>query len=144
MEDKKIIERFLQEQSKWLNKAKSYTQPEKFQELSEKAQKKMGDGNEKLQEGFKQIKKFILMIKDFFKNDFLIDKKELMMMIGGLVYFISPIDIVPDFIPFAGLLDDMAIIMYIAKQLTGTVEHYETYKRDFEVRDDVIDVEVEE
>lgn len=144
MEDKKVIEKFIGEESKWTDKAKKYLSKDTFMELSNKAGKKMENGSEKLQEGFGTMKKFIVMIKDFFKNDFLIDKKELLMMIGGLVYFISPIDIVPDFIPMAGLLDDVAVIMYIAKQLTGTMGQYEEYKRDFEIREDVIDVEVEE
>jgi hypothetical protein len=30
--------------------------------------------------------------------------------IGALVYLVSPIDAVPDMIPFAGLLDDAAVI----------------------------------
>jgi len=144
MEDKKVINKYLDEQSKWLQKAKQFTNKDNFKQLSNKAFKKMENGNDKLQDGFKTIRNFIMMITDFFKNDFLIDKKELLMMIGGLVYFISPIDIVPDFIPVVGLLDDMAVILFIAKQLTGTVTHYEEYKRDFEIKDDVIDVTVEE
>ncbi len=32
------------------------------------------------------------------------------MIIGGLFYFISPIDLIPDFIPVAGFLDDIAVI----------------------------------
>ena len=34
---------------------------------------------------------------------------ELAIVAGALLYLISPIDVVPDFIPFAGWFDDMAI-----------------------------------
>ncbi len=33
-------------------------------------------------------------------------------IIGALIYMVSPIDIVPDSIPFFGLLDDVAVITY--------------------------------
>lgn len=36
-----------------------------------------------------------------------------LVIIGALIYVISPIDLVPDFIPGAGLLDDVAVIMLI-------------------------------
>lgn len=147
MEDKKVIKRFQSEENKWTSKAKEFTDKDKFNELKDKVFKKMEGGSEKLQEGFSTMKRFVSMVTDFFKNDFLIEKKELLLILGGLVYFISPIDIVPDFIPLAGLLDDVAIIGFIANKLVGTIGQYEEYQRDFEIREDdleVIDVEVEE
>jgi len=38
-------------------------------------------------------------------------------VIGALIYFISPIDLIPDFIPFFGYLDDLGVIMAVVKFL---------------------------
>ena len=38
-------------------------------------------------------------------------------VIGALIYFISPIDSVPDFIPFAGYLDDLGVVTTVLKFL---------------------------
>lgn len=45
--------------------------------------------------------------------------------IGALVYLISPIDGVPDFIPFAGLTDDAAVIMAAAAKLAADLKRYQ-------------------
>lgn len=37
--------------------------------------------------------------------------------VGALAYLILPIDVVPDFIPIAGLTDDVGVIMYAISQL---------------------------
>jgi uncharacterized membrane protein YkvA (DUF1232 family) len=38
-------------------------------------------------------------------------------VVAGLIYFISPIDAIPDFIPFIGYLDDLGVIMALLKFL---------------------------
>lgn len=38
-------------------------------------------------------------------------------VVGALIYFITPIDLIPDFIPFIGYLDDLGVIMATIKFL---------------------------
>ena len=44
--------------------------------------------------------------------------------VGSLVYLISPLDAVPDFIPAAGLLDDVAVILFVAQMLAESLKTY--------------------
>ena len=38
-------------------------------------------------------------------------------VVAGLIYFISPIDVIPDFIPVIGYLDDLGVILAVIKFL---------------------------
>lgn len=44
--------------------------------------------------------------------------------VGSLIYLISPLDAVPDFIPAAGLLDDVAVILFVAQMLAESLKAY--------------------
>ena len=44
--------------------------------------------------------------------------------IGALVYLISPVDAVPDIVPGVGLLDDVAIILFVCKKLADALKEY--------------------
>jgi len=44
--------------------------------------------------------------------------------VGALAYFISPIDVIPDYIPIIGLLDDAAVIAATVAYLSSELEKY--------------------
>jgi hypothetical protein len=44
-------------------------------------------------------------------------KKELGILIAAIVCFLSPIDLIPDYIPFVGVADDVAIATLVAAYL---------------------------
>lgn len=45
-------------------------------------------------------------------------------ILGTLVYLVSPIDIAPDFIPVAGQIDDIAILTLLVSELSQMVLDY--------------------
>ena len=47
--------------------------------------------------------------------------KEKAIIIGALGYLISPLDVVPDAIPIAGLSDDIAVLIYVLHKVWGKV-----------------------
>ena len=47
---------------------------------------------------------------------------------GGLLYFIIPLDLIPDYIPIAGLLDDYVVLSTIINSLQGELAEYCEWK----------------
>jgi len=45
-----------------------------------------------------------------------------LILIPALLYLLSPIDTVPDFIPFAGFLDDFAVLTYAIKAASKLIK----------------------
>lgn len=53
-------------------------------------------------------------------------------LLGGtavLLYFMSPIDLVPDFIPVIGLLDDAALLAWFMGTIKDEMDRFETWER---------------
>ena len=47
--------------------------------------------------------------------------KDKAIIIGALGYLISPLDVMPDAIPIAGLSDDLAVLIYVLNRVWGDV-----------------------
>ncbi len=45
-------------------------------------------------------------------------KRDKAIVIGALIYFINPIDLIPDFTPFIGFADDMAVLALAFRYLS--------------------------
>ena len=56
-----------------------------------------------------------------------IDLKNIIIIITAFVYLISPIDLIPDFIPMLGLADDVALITFVFNSVSEEIEKFETW-----------------
>ncbi|MCS6812290.1 MAG: DUF1232 domain-containing protein [Cyanobacteria bacterium] len=54
----------------------------------------------------------------WYGNALLNPRTRLWVLLGSLVYLLSPIDISPDLIPFAGQIDDVVLLMMVISGLS--------------------------
>jgi len=72
---------------------------------------------------------FFGMLKDFFTKKYKeIPGGTIAAILGTLLYIFSPIDVIPDFIPVIGLVDDAAVVALCLKLVSLDVEKYKTWK----------------
>ena len=57
-----------------------------------------------------------------------VSRGTLMLLAGGLAYLALPIDLVPDFIPVAGWMDDAAVLGWIFTRCTAEFKKYRGFK----------------
>ena len=88
---------------------------------------KMNDKNLK---GFlDDVKLFFSMLKDFFTKKYTeVPVGTIMAIAGSLLYVLAPIDVIPDFIPVAGYLDDAGIIALCMKFVKNDLDKYKNFK----------------
>jgi uncharacterized membrane protein YkvA (DUF1232 family) len=53
----------------------------------------------------------------------------LLKIIAGFIYFVSPIDLIPDFLPYIGLSDDVALLMFIIKSIDDELTKFKEWKK---------------
>ena len=72
------------------------------------------------------------MVKDYIKGAYRkVPMKTMAMMTAALLYFINPNDVVPDYVPGVGYLDDAAVITYVLKSVKDDVDEYKTWRCSF-------------
>lgn len=73
-------------------------------------------------------------------------------IVASLLYLVNPFDIIPDFIPFAGALDDAAVILACYKMIESDVDEYRQWRdengydyiNDYDEDDDLFEDEYED
>ncbi|WP_421976784.1 YkvA family protein [Roseivirga seohaensis] len=52
----------------------------------------------------------------------------IIMFVAGLIYFVTPIDAIPDFIPVAGLIDDATVLVWLGKSFRSDVDRFKKWE----------------
>ncbi len=103
-----------------------------LQELAGKAKDKIKSvqvGDETLESLFTLVNTFIRMLSAHLKGAYLETPwRTLTLIIAGLLYFVNPFDIVPDFIPVAGLLDDLTFLLLVLKSIRKDVDLFKKWE----------------
>jgi uncharacterized membrane protein YkvA (DUF1232 family) len=81
-----------------------------------------------------KLKLFIRMIKAIAKQEYKkFPKQSLIKIVAGVLYFVLVLDILPDFIPFIGFLDDVFIISWVYDSVKTDLEEFEEWEGTFAV-----------
>lgn len=109
--------------------AKTYVQKnEKLNKLLDRAVKKLRhleEDNEERDSFFGNVKVLIRMIRAHLSGDYrAFTPRTLLIFAFALLYFVIPTDLMPDFIPALGLVDDISLIYYVVKNFAEDIEHF--------------------
>ncbi|GAA0916230.1 YkvA family protein [Nonomuraea longicatena] len=70
------------------------------------------------------------LIKSVMRGDYAgMGKGKLALMAMGLVYLISPIDAVPDFLVLIGVVDDFGVLLWLVASMLGESGRYVDWER---------------
>ena len=79
---------------------------------------------------FSMIPVMISLVKNYVQGKYTtVPYGTILAVLSALVYFLSPIDIIPDFIPLAGYLDDMAVLGLCMNMVSIDIETYEKWRQ---------------
>ena len=85
--------------------------------------------NAKVQRFIQPIQIFIRMIKAHFRGEHRIALSTLGLIVLALVYFLSPIDIIPDFLGVLGFADDLSVVMAVYAKVKDEIEQFLEWER---------------
>jgi len=107
--------------------------PEKLKKLLSEAAKKMQilKGNSPAALALKEkISAAQRMVQAYIRGDYrVIPWKSLLLLVSGIIYFVMPLDLVPDFIPLMGFLDDLSIMLWIFQAVKTDIEDFEEWEK---------------
>jgi uncharacterized membrane protein YkvA (DUF1232 family) len=121
---------FEKEQQVYNKEARNYIDnPKKTLGLLNKAIRMANDRKEILGETREKLQLFFDLIKAYSKGEYKdVSNGTIVTVIGAILYFVSPLDFVPDFIIGLGIIDDAAVIGYTLKKISKELEGFQRWK----------------
>jgi len=71
---------------------------------------------------------FMLLYEMITSSDYSISNKTKIIIAGALAYVVLPIDVIPDFIPIVGWIDDIFVLGITMETLSEEIEKFKKFK----------------
>lgn len=123
--DEKKLDEHLQNEAKRVSEKDVGALLGRAQELDEKLESLPG----RFQKLFNQVKLLFGMIADYWNGAYKdIPWYTIAMAVAAVVYFLSPVDLIPDVIPVIGYVDDATVLLLTFKAIQEDLKAYCAFK----------------
>lgn len=80
--------------------------------------------------GAKWYDDFVLLYEMVTAKGFKLNTRTYIAIAGALAYVVLPIDVIPDFIPGVGFVDDIFVIGIVMKSISDEIERFKAYQKE--------------
>jgi uncharacterized membrane protein YkvA (DUF1232 family) len=92
---------------------------------------KIGQGSEVFYSLQDSVIALARMLKAWWTGEYRsISSTSIIAVVAALLYFSNPFDMIPDFIPVIGQIDDILVLSYLIKMLNKEIERFMAWEQD--------------
>lgn len=96
----------------------------------DEAASKAGRVRKALGEAYEVVGASTRLVLAYVRGDYReVSVRSILLLLGALVYFLSPFDVIPDFIPALGFTDDAALLLATARSLRADIDAFLGWER---------------
>jgi uncharacterized membrane protein YkvA (DUF1232 family) len=87
-------------------------------------------GDNKFKQVFDVARTLIRLVRNYISGSYRqVDTTTIVSGLAVLLYILSPIDLVPDFVPIVGFLDDLALISWFIEKFQGEISRFREWEK---------------
>ena len=104
---------------------------DKAEDLLTKARDKAGRKKGSLAKIWDKVQLLFNLLGDWAKGRYkVVPTKSIVMIIVAIVYFVFPVDLLPDFIVGLGFIDDVAVLGFVIGQIGNDLDEYAAWRNE--------------
>ncbi|MCB9245592.1 MAG: DUF1232 domain-containing protein [Flavobacteriales bacterium] len=110
---------------------------QKMQDLAERSMKLLQAQQDRLAEAGMEFKTLNRMLLAYVRGEYkAYSLKTILSVLGALLYFVNPLDLIPDFIVGLGFVDDLSVLAFVVKQIGTDLERFREWE-EAQTQDDI-------
>ena len=82
-----------------------------------------------LKDNKENFRTLLRMLEQWFKGNYALPWRSLVAVVATLLYFVNPLDIIPDILVGLGFLDDIAVLAFALRQIGKDVEKFKEWEQ---------------
>jgi len=93
--------------------------------LKEAVEKKIKQSKEKIYEGLDDFYTLLRLLAAYASGEYRdVDTRTIIAVIAVLIYFLNPMDVIPDFVATFGFVDDLTLLAYVIKTFKTEIDKF--------------------
>lgn len=56
--------------------------------------------------------------------------KTILLIVAAIIYFVNPLDLIPDLVPLTGLTDDFAVLVWVYNSVSTEIDKFVAWEED--------------
>ena len=81
-----------------------------------------------------RIRVLIRMVKAYKRGEYRnVKLQNILLIVAALVYFVTPLDLIPDFIPITGLVDDFTVVVWVYNKVQQEIDKFIAWENGIEI-----------
>ncbi|SHK69698.1 YkvA family protein [Hymenobacter psychrotolerans] len=87
-------------------------------------------GDNKFRQLFDVARTVVRLVRNYVSGNYRqVETGTIVSALGVLLYTLSPIDLVPDFVPIVGFLDDLALLSWFVEKFQGEITRFREWEK---------------
>ena len=103
--------------------------PEKLRAISERASRSSALRSGAFASVVDDFRALIRLVRAYARGSYRqVPLDKLVLVVAGLLYVVSPIDVIPDIVPAAGFLDDATVVAWVIRAVRDELEAFRAWE----------------
>ena len=104
---------------------------EKLKTLLSSASEKAKTKQKSLKDVWNNFQTLLRLVKAWWKKEYTeIPWQTILYATAAILYFVSPFDLIPDFIPLTGFIDDVSVITFVVNSIRKDIKKFEAWEKE--------------
>lgn len=106
------------------------TDEKKVSGLLEDAQRKAERNRDRLSDSLDSLQSLFRLIRAWLGGRYnLVPWRSIVLSIAAIFYFVNPLDVIPDFLPMFGFLDDAGVLAFVLQSIRKDLDRFLEWER---------------